>query len=99
MIKLLMSWDIKPSQEHAYFEFQVQELAPALAQMGLQLTEAWYTVYGDGPKILFGGVADDMETLQKILAGEEWQSLQEKLLGFVTNYSHKVVPFKRRFQM
>ena len=51
MIKLLMSWDIKPGQEAAYFEFAVQELTPSMAQMGLHLTEAWYTIYGKGPQI------------------------------------------------
>lgn len=99
MIKLLMNWDIKPGQEHAYFEFQVQELAPSMAQMGLHLSEAWYTVYGKGPRILFASVTEDLESLQKILDSEEWKSLHERLLSFVTNYSHKVVAASSRFQM
>lgn len=98
-MKLLMSWDIKPGQEAAYFEFAVQELAPSLTQMGLQLTDAWYTVYGEGPQILFGSVTDDLEAMQKVLTGDEWQSLHEKLQRFVTNYSHKVIPASNRFQL
>jgi len=99
MMKLLMSWDIKPGQEEAYFQFQVQELAPSMMQMGLQLTEAWYKVYGEGPRMLFGGVTDDLETMKEVLESDEWQSLHEKLLRFVTNYSHKVVRASNRFQM
>jgi len=99
LIKLLMSWDIKPGQEAAYFEFQVQEWAPSMMQMGLHLTEAWYTVYGEGPQILVGGVADDLETMERILESDEWQSLREKLLQFVTNYSYKIVRASNRFQM
>ncbi len=99
MLKLLMNWDIKSGQEASHFEFAVQELAPALAKMGLHLTEAWYTIYGEGPQILVGGVADDLETMQRILEGDEWQSLHEKLLNFVTNYSHKIVRASNRFQM
>ena len=99
MIKLLMSWDIKPGQEQAYFEFAVQEMAPSMTQAGLQLTEAWYTIYGEGSQILVGGVTDDLETMKKILKGEDWQALHEKLMRYVTNYSHKVVQASERFQM
>jgi hypothetical protein len=99
MMKLLMSWDIKPGQEAAYFEFAVQELAPSMTQMGLHLTDAWYTVYGEGPQILLGSVTDDFQTMQKILEGDEWQSLHEKLLRFVNNYSYKIVQASNRFQM
>jgi len=99
MIKLLMSWDIKPGHEHAYFEFAVQELAPSMTKIGLHLTDAWYTVYGQGPQILVGGVTEDLESMQGILEGDEWQELREKLMKYVTNYSHKVVPAKSRFQM
>ncbi len=99
MIKLLMNWDIKPGQEEAYFQFQVQELAPSMMEMGLHLTEAWYTVYGEGPRMLFGGVTDDLEAMKTLLQSEEWQSLQEKLMRFVVNYSQKIVRASNRFQM
>jgi len=99
MLKLLMSWDIKPGQEAAYFEFAVQELAPAMAKMNLHLGEAWYTVYGEGPQILIVGVADNVETMKRILQSGEWRALHKKLLQFVDNYSHKIVRASNRFQM
>ena len=99
MFKLLMSWDIKPGQEAAYFEFAVQELAPAMQKIDLHLGEAWYTVYGEGPQILIVGVASDLESMKQILQSDEWLSLHEKLLQFVDNYSHKIVRATNRFQM
>jgi hypothetical protein len=54
-----MSWDIKSGREQPYFEFVVREFAPGLMRLGLQPTEAWYTVYGEGPQILTGAVAED----------------------------------------
>ena len=74
MIKLLMTWDIRPGKESEYFEFVVQEFAPKVLRMGIQPTEAWYTVYGEGPQILAGLVAEDKSSLDKILAGEDWQT-------------------------
>lgn len=99
MMKLLMSWDIKSGREQPYFEFIVREFAPGLMRLGLQPTEAWYTVYGEGPQILTGGVTSDLETMNKILASDEWKSLRDRLLTFVTNFTHKVVRANGSFQM
>jgi hypothetical protein len=99
MIKLLLSWDIKGGQEAAYFEFVVKEFLPGLIKLGLQPTEAWYTVYGNGPQILTGGVTDDLETMRHILQTAEWQKLLESLSEYVVNFNQKIVPASGRFQL
>lgn len=99
MIKLLMSWDIKPGSESDYFEFVVREFAPGMMKLGVQPTEAWYTVFGDGPQILTGAVAEDLSTVQTILDSKEWQQLQNKLFDYVTNFDYKIVPATGRFQL
>ena len=99
MIKLLMSWDIKPGREASYFDFVVNEFLPNLLKLGIQPTEAWYTVYGAGPQILTGGVAEDLETITNILDSEEWRELQSKLLTYIANFEYRVVPDTGRFQL
>ncbi len=99
MVKLLMKWDIKSGHEQPYFEFVMQEFAPGLMRLGLQPTEAWYTIYGKGPQILTGVVTEDLATMHKILNGSEWQSLHERLMGHVTHYSQKIVQASGRFQL
>lgn len=99
MVKLLMKWDIKSGQEQPYFEFVMQEFAPGLMRLGLQPTEAWYTIYGQGPQILTGVVTNDIETMRGILAGSEWQQLRDRLLVHVTNFSAKIVTASGRFQL
>lgn len=94
-----MKWDIKSGHEQPYFEFVMQEFAPGLMRLGLQPTEAWYTIYGQGPQILTGVVTNDIETMHKILAGDEWQQLRDRLLAHVTNFSHKIVQASGRFQL
>ncbi len=98
-VKLLMTWDIRPGKESEYFEFVVQEFGPRLVRLGIQPTEAWYTVYGEGPQILAGGVTRDRTTLINILEGEEWQALHKKLMEYVTNYSSKIVQHTGNFQL
>ncbi len=99
MIKLLMMWDIRPGKESEYFEFIVQEFSPKLVRLGIQPTESWYTVYGSAPQILQGGVTEDRATLDNILEGEEWKSLHQKLLGYVTNFTYKIVQHTGNFQL
>lgn len=99
MVKLLMTWDIRPGKESEYFEFVVQEFAPKMVRLGIQPTESWYTVYGNGPQILMGGVTEDRASLDNILEGEEWKTLHTKLLTFVANYTYKIVPHTGNFQL
>ena len=99
MIKLLMTWDIRSGKESEYFEFVVQEFAPKMIRLGVQPTEAWYTVYGKAPQILTGFVADDRKTMDEVLSGEEWQTLRDKLLNYVDNFNYKIVPAVGNFQL
>jgi len=99
MMKLLMSWDIKAGREQPYFEFIVREFAPKMMRLGLQPTEAWYTVFGDGPQILTGGVTNDLAAMDQILDSEDWNTLRAQLLNYVTNYSQKVIPASGSFQL
>jgi hypothetical protein len=94
-----MSWDILPGKEQTYFEFAMKTFAPELMKMGWQPTEAWYTLYGDGPQILTAGVTESVERMREILDSYEWQELQNRLLEYVTNFQYKVVPATGRFQM
>ena len=91
MMKLLMSWDIKTGREQPYFEFIVREFAPKLMRLGLQPTEAWYTVYGAGPQIIMPGIATDRLSLDTAMQSEEWQSLTARLQNFVTDYRCRIL--------
>lgn len=98
-VKLLMSWDILPGKEQTYFEFAMKTFAPELMKMGWQPTEAWYTLYGEGPQIMTAGVTDSVENMREILGSNEWDELRDSLLEYVTNFAYKVVPATGRFQM
>jgi hypothetical protein len=99
MIKLLMTWDLKDELEHSYLEFVMREFVPGLMRLGIQPTEAWYTVYGAGPQVLTGGVTDDLETMEEIMASEDWQELVAKLNRLVTSFEYKIIEANGRFQL
>ncbi|MBI5960054.1 MAG: hypothetical protein HY866_15040 [Chloroflexi bacterium] len=99
MIKLLLSWDIKPGRDQEYFEFMVREFAPSITRLGLTPTEAWFAVYGDCPQILMEGVTDDLSTMRRILDSDDWETLHSKLLSYVDNYQQKIVRASTGFQI
>jgi hypothetical protein len=98
-VKLLMSWDILPDQEANTLEFMAHELAPAIQQLGITPTEAWYTVYGNQPQIMVGAVANDLPSMLQVLDSEKWQELMDKLSQFVHNFTQKLVRAKGRLQI
>jgi hypothetical protein len=99
MFKLLMSWNIRPGFEDEYFEFVVREFGPGLTELGVRVSDAWYTYYGDHPQILTGGIAKDLESLQRALSSDEWRRLKVKLLTYVTDYSQKIIRADGGFQI
>ncbi len=98
-VKLIMTWDITPGREQEYFEFVVREFIPQVQQLGMELKDAWLTMYGDQPQIMATAQMDDLSAMQSILDTKEWQGLVNKLLDYVENYQYKIVPAKSGFQM
>lgn len=98
-MKLLLSWDIKPNREQEYFEFVIREFVPGITRLGIEPTDAWYTLYGDCAQILTAGITDNAQKLFAILKSDDWRELEGKLLEYVENLEHKVVPATGGFQL
>ncbi len=97
-MKLIMSWDITPDREREYFEFVVREFIPGVQHLGLELTDAWATAYGNQPQIMVGAISRSKTQISQVLQSEDWQSLNNKLLDYVLNYSQKIVEATGGFQ-
>lgn len=98
-LKLIMTWDISPNREQDYFEFVIREFIPGIQRMGLDLIEAWVTVYGSAPQIQVGAMLPARSSPKQIMRSDEWKSLNSQLLDYVTNYNVKVVEAHGGFQM
>ncbi|MFZ5808608.1 MAG: hypothetical protein ACOY16_04935 [Chloroflexota bacterium] len=98
-VKLLMTWDILPAKEQEYFEFMVREFIPGIQKMGLEPSDAWFTVYGDQPQIMAAIRSTNLARLQQVLNSSEWQSLTAQLLDYVEELKYKVVEDRPGFQL
>ena len=99
MVKLLLSWDIKPNLEQEYFEFVVRDWVPNMTRLGIQPVDAWYTLYGECPQILTAGTAADAGTMHRILASDDWLRQRQKLCEYVDNLNQKVITATGGFQL
>lgn len=98
-VKLLMTWDIIPGQEQEYFEFVVREFIPEMQSLGLEPSDAWFTLYGDQPQIMAAANMPTLTELERIIDSSDWESLINRLMDFVENYEFKIVQSRTGFQI
>jgi hypothetical protein len=98
-VKLLMTWDILPGREQEYFEFVVRDFIPGVQRLGLEPSDAWFTMYGDQPQILAAMQSSSISTLQHVLDSSDWKDLTRQLLDYVEDFNFKIVTAKGGFQI
>jgi hypothetical protein len=96
--KLLLSYEVKPELMQEYYQFVMGRYVPIVQSMGLQMSEAWHTAYGDLPNRLIGFVCEDRSTIEALLNSDNWLTINEQLGQFVTDFSYKVIPYRGGFQ-
>ncbi len=69
----------------------VGDFLPTLNAMGLEPSEVWYSLYGEGSDVLMGCAIEDKEQLSSILQSQQWVALHRKLISYVANYRCKLV--------
>jgi hypothetical protein len=97
--KIIMRWNVRPETESEYFEFLVHEFIPGMNRLGISDFQVWYTAYGDCEQKLASGIASSREHMDFALKHDEWAKLQDKLQHYVDNFSQKVIPATRGFQI
>jgi len=98
-VKLLMTWDILPGREQEYFEFIVRDWIPGLQRLGMEPSDAWFTMYGNQPQIMTAAQVSSLGTLQNFIKSPDWKELTQRLLDYVENFDFKVVQARSGFQL
>lgn len=97
-LKLLLSYNVRPEGAQEYYEFVLGQYIPVMQSMGLEVTEAWHTAYGDYPNRLVAFVSRDRDTVRRLMNDETWEELNERLLQYVTDFDYKVIAYRMGFQ-
>lgn len=96
--KLLLAYDVRQEHMQEYYRFMLGRYVPVMQAMGLEMSEAWHTAYGDFPDRLIGFVARDRQTVDELFVNDSWHSLNQELQRLVTNFDYKLVPYREGFQ-
>ncbi len=94
-----MTWDILPGREEDYFEFHIRKFIPALEGLGVSLSEAWLTVYGEQPRLMAEAKLPDLGSARKMLVSNAWGELGSQMEELVENFDFKVINAQNGFQL
>lgn len=97
--KLMLFYDLKPGDHEPYYQFVMNDFVPAAQDMGLYMAQVYHTLWGNCPLRQTEFVAEDLDTIQAVLASEHWQMLEHALQQHAHNYRRKIVPFRPGFQI
>ena len=98
-LKLLLEYDVNHDTLQEYYQFVMGQYVPTLQSMGLQMSEAWHTAYGDAPNRLLGFVCGDQQTMDNLLISDAWVDLNDQLEKYVTDFHYKIIPYRGGFQI
>ena len=99
LYKLILIYDIDGSVIQEYFQFLMGRYLPAMQKMGWEMLEAWTVSYGDLPNRQIEMVASGRDAIDTLLDSEEWETLNDKLTEYATEFEYKFVPYREGFHV
>ncbi|MCB0183224.1 MAG: hypothetical protein KDE31_03120, partial [Caldilineaceae bacterium] len=91
MLKVLISYDMQNGKEQECQDYFVNKFAPGLAKMGFRISDVWYTMWGDAPQILSGGVVDSTKHAQQIFQSGPWEKLVDGIEPLTENFKIRFI--------
>jgi hypothetical protein len=90
MSTIFFYWDVKPEKDKEYMDFIFNEYLPSMARMGINVTDGWLKIAGEGSQIIALGESDDVITSISALESREFRATENRLLNYVENYSKHI---------
>ena len=91
MLKVVISYDMQEGREQDCQEYLVNQLAPGLAKLGFQMSDVWYTVWGQSPQITSGGDIEDLAEARGIFLSSDWESLADGMEELTSNFQVRLI--------
>lgn len=91
MLKVLISYDMQNDKVQECQDYFVNKFAPGLAKMGFRISDVWYTMWGDAPQILSGGIVDNPKHAQQIFKSASWEKLVDGIEPLTENFKVRFI--------
>ncbi|MEW5908328.1 MAG: hypothetical protein AB1659_00850 [Thermodesulfobacteriota bacterium] len=90
-VKFNQYWTVDHSKVKEYEKFIIDKFVPGINRLGIHTVAGWCILVGGYTEIIFEGVSNDLELLEKALRNPEYKVLNHELQNYIKRYKTKVL--------
>ena len=90
-VKFNQYWAIEQERIKDYGKFIIKKFIPGINRLGIHTVAGWTVLIGGYSEIIFEGVSNDLELLEKALINKKYKELNQELQNYIKNYKTKVL--------
>jgi hypothetical protein len=90
-VKFNQYWTIDQRKAKEYEKFVIQKYIPGMNRLGVHTVAGWTVLIGAYSEIIFEGVSNDLDLLEKALRNEKYDELVGELHLYIKKYKTKVL--------
>ena len=90
-VKFNQYWAVDQERFKDYGKFVIKKFIPGINRLGIHTVAGWTVLIGGYSEIIFEGVSNDLELLEKALRNKKYKELSEELQNYIKNYKTKVL--------
>jgi hypothetical protein len=90
-VKFDQYWRIVAQRDKEYRKFIINKFIPTINRLGIHTVAVWTVLVGSYAEIIFEGVSNDLELIEKALKNPKYKDLKDNLLNYVKDYKTKVM--------
>lgn len=90
-VKFDQYWTVDPENVNEYEKFIISKFIPGINRLGIHTVAGWTVLIGAYSEIIFEGVSNDLELLEKALRDKKYKELSVGLQKYIKQYKTKVL--------
>lgn len=87
MSTIFFFWDIQADRDREYLDFIMNDYLSAMARTGINLTDGWIKIAGEGSQVIALGESENYPAAVRAMESKEFQAIESRLLRYVENYT------------
>ena len=90
-VKFNQYWTVEADKVKEYEKFIISKFIPGINRLGIHTVAGWTVLIGAYSEIIFEGVSNDLELLEKALRDKKYQELSVGMQKYIKQYKTKVL--------
>ncbi len=90
-VKFNQYWTVDPAKVKEYEKYIISKFIPGINRLGIHTVAGWTVLIGAYSEIIFEGVSNDLELLEKALRNKKYQELSAGMQEYIKGYKTKVL--------